>query len=364
MKELNSCPFHLKDDSIRILWEITPRCNMNCKHCLFFQANQKGIKQELSTEEVMKIIHNVAQDKSVKAIWLSGGEPLLREDIVSVCQEITDCGIEPSLSTNGVLLTSDLISHLHQAGVNYIHLSLDGAKAETHNRLRGVPFAYEQLMKVMDLLNNSPIRTGASFMVTEESIDEVEDVVEIALEKGLSVMSFYLVAELGRGASNFANDKHSLAKQLAEKIEKVQEKQKKTDSALIIEVFRADQLDKGEEGILQECKGDHFLNITYDGKLGACPWLMKSEHGFTTGSLLKENFPFVKEKCQTKMKQKIKERREKLSFCRECSHQSDCGKGCVALQSNENDLYLGLDPICPEWGKRKVATHLAFSESH
>lgn len=358
MKELNSCPFHLKDDSIRILWEITPRCNMNCKHCLFFQANQKGVQQELSTKEVMQMIHHIAEDKSVKAIWLSGGEPLLRQDIVSVCQEITNCGMEPSLSTNGVLLTPELIYDLHQAGVNYMHLSLDGANAETHNRLRGVPFAYEQLMKVMDWLKDSPIRIGASFMVTEESIDEVEDVIQIALEKKLSVMSFYLVAELGRGASNFAEDKHSLAKRLSEKIEKIEEKQKRTEESLTIEVFRADQLAKGEEGILQECKGDHFLNITYDGKLGACPWLMKSEHGFTVGSLLEDNFLVLKEKCQSKMKQKIKERRENISFCQECSHQLDCGKGCVALQSNENGLYLGLDPICPEWGKRKVAAQL------
>lgn len=335
---------------------------MNCKHCLFFQANQKGIQDELSTEEVMKIIHNVAQDDSVKAIWLSGGEPLLRDDIVAVCQEISDCGIEPSLSTNGVLLTSDLICDLWEAGVKYIHLSLDGANAETHNRLRGVPFAYEQLMKVMDLLKSSPIRTGASFMVTEESIDEVDDVISIALEKGLSVMSFYLVAELGRGATNFAEDKHSLAKRLAEKIEKMKKRQDLMNSSLTIEVFRADQLSEGEEGVLQECKGDHFLNITYDGKLGACPWLMKSEHGFTSGSLLEEDFLTVKERCQIKMKQKIKERRENISFCQECSHQSDCGKGCVALQNNENDLYLSLDPICPELGRRKIASHLEVSE--
>ena len=282
---------------------------MNCKHCLFFQANQKGIQDELSTEEVMKIIHNVAQDDSVKAIWLSGGEPLLRDDIVAVCQEINDCGIEPSLSTNGVLLTSDLICDLWEAGVKYIHLSLDGANAETHNRLRGVPFAYEQLMKVMDLLKSSPIRTGASFMVTEESIDEVDDVVSIALEKGLSVMSFYLVAELGRGATNFAEDKHSLAKRLAEKIEKMKKRQDLRNSSLTIEVFRADQLSEGEEGVLQ-----------------------------------------------------IKERRENISFCQECSHQSDCGKGCVALQNNENDLYLSLDPICPELGRRKIASHLEVSE--
>ena len=71
MKILNACPFHLSDDKIRILWEVTPKCNMYCKHCLFFQNTQKGIAKELSTKQMYKIIENVAKDKSVNAIWLS-----------------------------------------------------------------------------------------------------------------------------------------------------------------------------------------------------------------------------------------------------------------------------------------------------
>ena len=42
MKILNSCPFNLSDDKTRILWEITPRCNMNCKHCLFYQNSKQN----------------------------------------------------------------------------------------------------------------------------------------------------------------------------------------------------------------------------------------------------------------------------------------------------------------------------------
>ena len=207
MKILNSCPFNLSDEKTRILWEITPRCNMNCKHCLFYQNTKKGISKELSTEEVYKIIDNVSKDKNISAIWLSGGEPLLRKDIVEVCKYISSKSIVPSLSTNGILLNDDLIDKLYYAGVNYIHLSLDGAKAYTHDSLRGVPGAYDKLMKVMDLLKESPINVGASFMVTEESVEELEEVVKIADNKKLSVLSFYLVAELGRGAKNFNNDK-------------------------------------------------------------------------------------------------------------------------------------------------------------
>ena len=52
MKILNSCPFHLQNDKLRILWEVTPRCNMFCKHCLFYRSNEKGIEKEVSTDEM------------------------------------------------------------------------------------------------------------------------------------------------------------------------------------------------------------------------------------------------------------------------------------------------------------------------
>lgn len=71
MKILNSCPFHLESNKTRILWEITSRCNMFCKHCLFFQNNQTNIQKELSTDEVYRIIDNISKDKSINAIWLS-----------------------------------------------------------------------------------------------------------------------------------------------------------------------------------------------------------------------------------------------------------------------------------------------------
>lgn len=276
-----------------------------------------------------------------------GGEPLLRKDIVDICKKISDCNIRPSISTNGILLTDKLINELYKAGVNYIHLSIDGANAKTHEALRGVPGSFDLLMKAMDRLKNSPIRTGASFMVTEDSIDELEDVISIALDKGLDVISFYLVAELGRGAENFKNQNNSLVQRLQEKIKKIEEWEKNIASDLKIEFFRADSFKENEEAVLQECKAEQFFNITFDGYLGSCPWLMKSDDEFNSGSLLEEDFLILKEKCKKEIVRKKAERIEKVRYCKDCSKNQECGRGCPALQIRDNKLYYGLDPICP-----------------
>lgn len=352
MTVLNACPFHLKEDKIRILWEITPYCNMQCKHCLFYENTKIEEQKELSTEEIFKIIDNLAKEKKLNAIWLSGGEPLLRKDIIDICKYISNYGIEPSLSTNGILLNPKNIEELYEAGVKYVHLSIDGAKAQTHDSLRGVNGSFEKLMKVLDYLKDSKIRRGASFMVTEESIDEIEDVIKLAKEKELSVMSFYLVAQLGRGAKNFNKDGNELRKKLQEKIMEMQKQEilqnsnKENRQELKIEIFRADHAEN--DSILQECNAERFLNITYDGKLGGCPWLMKSDKSLEVGSLLEKDFIELEEECKNKILQKKAKRREKMRYCAECSKIEQCGRGCMALQLNQNDIYNGLDPICPQ----------------
>lgn len=298
----------------------------------------------MSLENIYKIIDNISKDENVNAIWISGGEPLIRKDIVEICKYISNKGIAPSISTNGVLLTEKLINDLYRAGIRYIHLSLDGAKAKTHNEMRGVENAFEKLMEVMDLLKKSPINTGASFMVTEDSIGEIDDVLNLAKEKGLSVISFYLVAELGRGAKNFNNEKKEISKKLALKIKSIK---KEEFPDLKIEVFRADNMENTENKVLQECKGYNFLNITYDGNLGPCPWFMKSENSFNVGSLLENDFRELKQTCTDKMKKIINNRKNNISYCEDCKNHDICGKGCLALQINSNAKLNKLDPICP-----------------
>ena len=245
-------------------------------------------------------------------------------------------GIKPSISTNGSLLTKQLIEELYHSGVRYIHLSIDGANSKTHDELRGVPNAFETLMEKMELLKNSPIDVGASFMVTEKSINEIDDVLEIAKNKKLSVISFYLIAELGRGKINFKENKRKLSKMLYEKISSID---RSKYPGLKIEMFRANKIDDKKDYILQECKGYNFFNITYDGKLGACPWIMKSNNAFYVGNVLNDDFLTLKNKCKSQMKQLIDERKNNIKFCMNCEKNKECGKGCVALQINENDEF-------------------------
>ena len=307
MNKVLSCPFSLDDDSTRILWEITSKCNLKCKHCLYYSSDNH-LKKDMSKDEIFKVIEDISTDKTVKAIWLSGGEPLLNPDLLEIISKISSCGIKPSLSTNGTLVSSkEYAMELHRRGVDYVHLSIDGVTAEVHDEFRNVQGSFEKVMNAVDFLNHAGIVIGVTFMVTEQSIDSVEKMIALAIKKNIQVLSFYLVEPIGRGKSFEDANRPQLMLRINSIIKKARLTENKN---LRIELFRTVE-SSGQEA-LKQCKGYNFLTITNSGELGACPWLIKSNDSIKKVLLTTTPFKQAKKIVQESMKNFLKERSEIL----------------------------------------------------
>lgn len=333
-----SCPFTLTESTSRVLWEVTGKCNLNCRHCLYFN-NKKKPAPDLTFEEMVAILDNIARDGQIKAVWLSGGEPLLRKDLHLFAQEISKRGMVPSVSTNGTLLTDVLAEDLYEAGVRYVHLSIDGTTAAVHDDLRNTPGAFDGVMRGIGCLRRNNIRIGASYMVTWESVFQVPNMVTLALEKGLDVLSFYLVAPIGRGAG--VQDSREL--ELMQALESVL-KPYRSLSNLMIEVFRTvSEEQKLDSNVgLMECKGQCFYTITNDGYLSSCPWFAKNDSPVKPVNLKEMSFGAASQEIHKRMKQFLSNRQTALrETCVGCDHQENCGKGCPAVSSHTSN-----DPLC------------------
>lgn len=333
-----SCPFTLTDSTSRVLWEVTGKCNLNCRHCLYFN-NQKKIAPDLTIEQMTTILDDIAQDGQIKAIWISGGEPLLRKDLIPFVQEISKRGITPSISTNGTMLTGELVEELYNAGVRYVHLSIDGTTAAVHDWLRNTTGAFDAVMRGIDYLNSSGIRKGASYMVTWDSVTQVPEMITLGLKKGLDVLSFYLVAPIGRGTVIQDSRNFELMNALEEAVEPY-----RNLPDIRIEVFRTiSQNQRADPSVgLMECKGQCFYTITNDGHLASCPWFAKNDFSIEPISLLEMNFSDAKYIILERMEKYLQKRKNKLTnWCVDCIHKDNCGKGCPAV----GDVG-GIDPLC------------------
>ena len=78
-----TCPFNLKKAQPRILWEITSKCNLKCRHCLYYTESPQ-IVTDLSYKQICEIVDKISEDGRIKEIWISGGEPLVRKDIYKI----------------------------------------------------------------------------------------------------------------------------------------------------------------------------------------------------------------------------------------------------------------------------------------
>jgi len=119
---------------IEVLFTLTNRCNLRCIMCNFHNFPM-DIADELSTKNVTSMIAQIA-DLRIKNVVLSGGEPLLREDLFEIIHYAFSLGIDTTLLTNGTIMNEAIINKINSSGLNSICLSIDGLE-EKHDYIRG-----------------------------------------------------------------------------------------------------------------------------------------------------------------------------------------------------------------------------------
>lgn len=176
-------PFGRPVESIRI--SVTQGCNLQCLYC-HREGELLNSNNEMTLEEIQRIV-NVAASFGVARVKLTGGEPLLRKDIVDIVYEIKGTpGIkEVSMTTNGILL-ADYAERLKKAGLARVNVSLDTLDPEKFKRITGVG-ALERVVSGIKKAVKVGLRPVKVNMVLLKGTneDEVREMISFAKENGL-----------------------------------------------------------------------------------------------------------------------------------------------------------------------------------
>lgn len=157
----------LKTNNYSATVDITTKCNLRCKHCRLETTNY-----DLSLEQI-EIIASKLANKDRRIVFISGGEPLVRNDIVEVVKIFKKYISCVCINTNSLLLTEELLDNLIEAGLNYIQVSLDGVK-DTHDYMRGEG-TYEKTMDKLKMISKKSIKLHISCCISSLNIDKMED---------------------------------------------------------------------------------------------------------------------------------------------------------------------------------------------
>ncbi len=219
-----------------VVWNMTRRCNLKCIHC-YSNSADIDYPDELTTEEGKKLIDDLAAFGS-PVILFSGGEPLIRKDLLELAQYATKKGMRAVISTNGTLITKDIAAKLQKIGLSYVGVSLDGLE-KTHDRFRGKKGAFAAAIEGIRNCREAGIKVGIRFTVNKHNLADVKDMFDLLRKEKIERLCFYHLVYAGRGSKLRNEDlTHEQTRELIDLI--AAETKKMFDDGLSPEILTVD----------------------------------------------------------------------------------------------------------------------------
>jgi AdoMet-dependent heme synthase len=175
---------------------VTNRCQGRCVHCYSYLQRDDD-RSELTTAELKSVIDQAAR-LGVFQIILTGGEPLLRKDIIELVRHARQRGIMVRLNTNSLLLDRGTAIALKKAGLSQCALSLDDSDPETHDRMRGLPGHHARTLANLKMLREIGLFSLVNVYISRRHLESGPEKT-IALAKNAGARGIVILPAVASG---------------------------------------------------------------------------------------------------------------------------------------------------------------------
>lgn len=327
-----------------VAWETTRACNLICRHCRAEAVFQRP-EGELSHQEGLEFLDQIAAwTPHPPMVILSGGEPLLREDIYELAAYGTARGLRMLLSTNGYLVDAPGAARIKKSGVARVSLSLDGPDAASHDDFRGVDGSFESVERAAAHLHEAGVPFQINSTLTAANLHQAEALTDLAVRLKAAAHHIFLLVPVGRAVG--------LEKALsAEEYEEALRDIARREDSLPIEFkatcapqyqrirrelgFKPSGRHQSGRGCLA---GQGFVFVSNEGEVRGCGYLP-----LAAGNIRRENFRAIYE--NSALFTALRSRGEYQGKCGICHYWNVCG-GCRARALADGGP-LGPEPLCP-----------------
>jgi radical SAM protein with 4Fe4S-binding SPASM domain len=181
-----------------VFWETTAACNLVCSHCRRTDLADKVSPDELSQKEAEALIDEISRWERTILV-LSGGEPLMRPDILTLMGYAKQSGLIVALATNGTLIDPDLAGRIGESGVNRVSISLDGADEGTHDTFRRLPGSFRSAVAGARALRAQGVPLQINVTVARHNANQMDQMVILAKSLGAVALHLFLLVPVGCG---------------------------------------------------------------------------------------------------------------------------------------------------------------------
>jgi len=200
-------PSHLLQFSVDkkpvVVWNVTRACNLKCIHC-YAHAVDRSHEKELTRDQALTMIDDLAEF-GVPVILFSGGEPLMRRDLIELAHYAVDKGLRAVVSTNGTLITRQKAAELKRVGLSYVGVSLDGLE-DVNDRFRGKKGAFRDAITGIKNCQDVGLKVGLRFTINSLNRGEIPHIFNLLEDYAIPRVCFYHLVYAGRGSELVEQD--------------------------------------------------------------------------------------------------------------------------------------------------------------
>ncbi len=200
-------PSHLlqfsEDKKPVVVWNVTRACNLKCIHC-YARAVAHSEEKELTHEQGLALLDDLAEF-GVPVVLFSGGEPLVRPDLVELARHAVNRGMRAVISTNGTLISRDKAKELKEIGLSYVGVSLDGLE-DVNDRFRGKRGAFRDSVAGIRHCREVGLKVGLRFTINRMNMSEIPRIFDLLEQENIPRVCFYHLVYSGRGSKLIEQD--------------------------------------------------------------------------------------------------------------------------------------------------------------
>ena len=182
-----------------LAWQLTNHCSCRCLHCCEESGPDKRWSDEMSREQALSLTRQIVEN-GVAYVTFGGGEPLGVPHVWEIFETLHTGGVEIKIETNGLLIDDRAADRLKALGVAAIQISIDGATAGVHGKVRPEG-SFEGALAALKRLSARGLEPELVFVPTRINIGDAEAVYDLAVEAGARVFVTGPMMRLGRAAA-------------------------------------------------------------------------------------------------------------------------------------------------------------------
>ncbi len=339
------------------LWEVTQKCNLRCIHCRADASPEKEEGKLIEGRDAFRLIDQLSE-MGCPTLAITGGEPLLRKDLVEIVRYATSKNIRTRIQSNAQLLTDDIASRLKEAGLYSYGVGMDGSTPEINDKIRNKSGAFDKAISAIKLLKSKGLKVHIEFTLTRFNLHDLHNTLNL-LEK-LGVDTFLARAAIFTGRAMANNEAFRLSKleyrKFLEEISRERRERKITlncqdplyhlvDDSITKKLKNYGDIYSG--CVLSGCTaGLNMVHIHSNGNIGICTFLQN----IILGNIFEKPLQKIWNERLDVPEVRRLVKREYEGKCKSCSDRYICG-GCRARSLCISNNLFGHDPYC--WKNEK-----------